>query len=309
MNLKTSSNTSCGQWFLAKDAKVAVLATFGDGTAGKNFSGWTQRLQARQSTCICFHFKSLRLSGVELCNLCPQLQLRQAIPLKMESQMKKNWWKWWLLHILQGPSWLFPPVPGSPACACQQWLVVSASWLQSANRSQESRDRRLVQSCTKPGKEWHHSKGLEILTELLCYKLLYHCQRPLRDLKLHQLHLFALGFAHCKDLQSWEAEEGENLGRTKGFWRDGTLWKKTTVYNTTKYDIYIYIQTNTRYIYNVYTEYVIYTIYYIMYMRNILYNKYNICTYIHVIMYIFSIYIHTYIAYIWYIIRIHNYIL
>lgn len=123
--------------------------------------GWTQRLQARQSTCICFHFKSLRLRSRALQSL-PSAAIMSSNGFENVVPNEENWWKWWLLHILPGSSWFFPPVPGSPACACQQWLVVSASWLQSANRSQESKDRRLVQSCTKPGKEWHHSKGLEI---------------------------------------------------------------------------------------------------------------------------------------------------
>ena len=87
------------------------------------------------------------------------------------------------------------------------------------------------------------------------------CQGPLRDLKLHQLHLFALGLARCKDLPGpWGAEACENLGRDKGFWRDGTHWKKTTVYmlhNIYIYKYKIHIQCIYRiqcmmYIYNIY---------------------------------------------------------
>lgn len=132
----------------------------------QNFLGWTQRLQARQSTCICFDFKSLRLRSRALQSL-PSAAIMSSNALENGVPNEEIWWKWWLPHILPGSSWFFPPVPGSPACACQQWLVVSASWLQSANRSQESRHRRWVPSCTKPGKDLHHSKGLDILIDKL----------------------------------------------------------------------------------------------------------------------------------------------
>lgn len=228
----------------------------------QNFLGWTQRLQARQSTCICFDFKSLRLRSRALQSL-PSAAIMSSNALENGVPNEEIWWKWWLPHILPGSSWFFPPVPGSPACACQQWLVVSASWLQSANRSQESRHRRWVPSCTKPGKDLHHSKGLDILIELLNYKLSYHWVQilPARVLwgisnstNFISLHLALHAAKTCQD------HEGQ---------RHVKIWDETKdsggmepIERKLPYICYIiYTYTNTRYIYNVYTEYNVWCIY------------------------------------------------
>ena len=68
-----------------------MLATFGDGTPGtfRIFLGWTQRLQARQSTCICFDFKSLRLRSRALQSL-PSAAIMSSNALENGVQMKKT---------------------------------------------------------------------------------------------------------------------------------------------------------------------------------------------------------------------------